>query len=140
MSLELHHASKATEIQILQAADPRSRLEDLRSIFASDEILIALKQVEAVKLGEVVATYIANLLERTRGPSYEGTPLSTRAGMALSRAAKAWAFLAGRDYVRVEDIQEVIIPVLGHRLGGNHGIKRGREWAELLKKSTPIPI
>jgi MoxR-like ATPase len=99
----------------------------------------ALKTVEQTKVSVPVATYIADLLERSRRSGFEGTPLSTRAGLALARAAKAWAFLEGRDYVRPEDVQQVLIPVLGHRLGGNHGIKRGREWASALQKSTPVP-
>ncbi|MNT60739.1 hypothetical protein D3C72_1983400 [compost metagenome] len=59
--------------------------------------------------------------------------------MALARAAKAWAFLEDRDYLKPEDIQQILVPVLGHRLGGNHGIKRGREWALALQRDTPVP-
>ncbi|MNL89996.1 hypothetical protein D3C87_2206940 [compost metagenome] len=59
--------------------------------------------------------------------------------MALIKAAKAWAFLEGRDYVRPEDVQAVLVSVLGHRLGGNHGIKKGREWAVALQQSTRVP-
>lgn len=140
MSLELHHASKETEVKLLQGKDPRGQIQSLQPIFNDKEIIAALASVESVKILNPVALYIANLLEASRRAGFEGSPLSTRAGMALSRASKAWAFLEGRDYVRPEDVQSVLIPVLGHRLGGNHGIKRGREWAESLKKSTPVPV
>lgn len=140
MSLELHHASKETEIKILQGEDPRTRLAKLEALFKDSEIEEALDRVKAIKLAPIVAQYIASLLETSRKAGFEGAPLSTRAGIAISKAAKAWAFLSGRDYVRPEDVQEILIPVLGHRLGGNHGIKRGREWADLLKKNTPVPV
>ncbi|MFS4458448.1 AAA family ATPase [Bdellovibrio sp. HCB2-146] len=140
MSLELHHASKTTEVRLLQGEDPRRLLQNLQSLFSEAEIEEALLTVEKVKVSTPVANYVADLLERSRRTGFEGAPLSTRGGMALMKAAKAWAFLEGRDYLRPEDVQQVLIPVLGHRLGGNHGIKRGREWATALQKSTPVPV
>ncbi len=140
MSLELHHASKETEVRILQGQDPREKLQKLEALFSEEEMQAALSEVQKVHVAAPVANYIGDLLERSRKGQFEGAPLSTRAGMALARAAKAWAFLEGRDYTRPEDVQSVLVPVLGHRLGGNHGIKRGREWAEALKKATPVPV
>lgn len=140
MSLELHYASKHTEVRILQGEDPRHLMQSLKPILTEIEILDARKSVEQVQVSTTVATYIADLLEHSRKQVVEGSPLSTRAGMALAKGAKAWAFLAGRTYVRAEDVQAVLIPVLGHRLGGSHGIKRGWDWAASLQKNTPVPI
>jgi len=42
--------------------------------------------------------------------------LSPRSGLALMQAAKSWAFLSGRDYTLPEDLQAVLLPVVGHRL------------------------
>jgi MoxR-like ATPase len=42
--------------------------------------------------------------------------LSPRAGLALMHAARSWAFISGRDYVLPEDLQAVLISVVGHRL------------------------
>ncbi|WP_413569128.1 AAA family ATPase [Bdellovibrio sp. HCB117] len=140
MSLELHPASKETEVRILQGDDPRHLLQKIQPLFSETEIAETLIEVTKVQVSANVAQYIADLLERSRRPGFEGAPLSTRAGMALAKAAKAWAFMDGRNYLRPEDVQQVLIPVLGHRLGGNHGIKRGREWAGALQKSTPVPV
>lgn len=140
MSLELHHAQKETEIKIFQGEDPRQQMQKLQALFTEQEVEKLIKEVEKVKISTTVAQYIGDLLEKSRKPGFEGNPLSTRAGLALSRAAKAWAVMDGRDYVRPEDVQSVLVPVLGHRLGGNHGIKRGREWAYQLQKSTAVPV
>lgn len=139
MSLELHHAPKETEIKIFQGEDPRQQLQKLQALFDGQEVEKLIKEVEKVKLSNNVAQYIGDLLEKSRQAGFEGNPLSTRAGLALTRAAKSWAVMDGREYVRPEDVQSVLVPVLGHRLGGNHGIKRGREWAYQLQKSTAIP-
>jgi len=140
MSLELHHASKETEIRILQGSDPRKILQNLQSLFTVAEMLEALGAVEKVQVSNPIARYIADILDRSRRSGFEGAPLSTRAGIALVRAAKAWAFMEGRNYIRPEDVQRILVPVLGHRLGGNHGIRKGREWAQHLQKNTPIPV
>ena len=55
-------------------------------------------------------------MQATRQPGLFVTGLSPRAGLAVVKAAKAWAFLAGRDYVLPEDIKAVWIAVAGHRL------------------------
>ncbi|KYG66684.1 AAA family ATPase [Bdellovibrio bacteriovorus] len=140
MSLELNHAQKETEVKIFQGEDPRQQLQKIEALFNEQEVEKLIKEVEKVKVSTIVAQYVGDLLEISRKPGFEGNPLSTRAGLALTRAAKAWAIMDGRDYVRPEDVQSVLIPVLGHRLGGNHGIKRGREWAYQLQKSTAVPV
>jgi MoxR-like ATPase len=138
MSLQLNYASAETELRLFQGEDPRRQMQKLQPVLSSVEILTALGEVEKIQLSLAVAKYIGDLLLKSRVPNFEGAPLSTRAGLALSRAAKAWAYLEGRDYAKPEDVQSVLIPVLSHRLGGNHGIKRGQQWAEALQKSTPV--
>jgi MoxR-like ATPase len=140
MSLELHHASKKTESQIFQGEDPKQKLAQIKPLFTENEIFEALGIIENIKLSPTVAEYIAELLMRSRQPGFEGLALSTRAGMALVRSAKAWAFMEGRNYVRPEDIQAILVPALGHRLGGNLGLKKGRQLALALQQNTPIPL
>ncbi len=138
MSLQLNYASAETELRLFQGEDPRRQMQKLQPLLSSTEILEALGEVEKIQVSNAVAKYIGDLLQRSRAPDFDGVPLSTRAGLALSRAAKAWAFLDGRNYTKPDDIQSVLIPVLSHRLGGNHGIKRGHQRAESLQKSTPV--
>lgn len=140
MSLELHYASRETEEKLFVSQDPRSQLEDLKSVVSSKALLQAQTQVSEVKVSAPVAKYIGDLLETSRKEIVHALPLSTRAGLALVRASRARAFLEGRDYVRPEDVQFVLVSVLGHRLGGNHGLKKGREWASHLKRETAVPI
>lgn len=138
MSLELNHATRQTEIKIFRGEDPRRKLNDLKPLFAEGELEQALSEVNQILISESVAAYISDILDRSRQPDFEGQVLSTRAGVALVRAARAWAYLEGRNYVRPEDVQAVMIPVLGHRLGGQHGVKKGRELALLLQKNVRV--
>jgi MoxR-like ATPase len=138
MSLELNYASKETEVRLLQGREPKHLLNLMKPILTELDLIGTLALVEQTTLSPAIARYIADLLDVSRHANGEALPLSTRAGIALARSAKAWAFLEGRNHVRPEDVQAVLIPVLGHRLGGNHGIKKGRDWALALQKNTPI--
>lgn len=140
MSLELDYASRKTEIDLFQKKDPRQKMEELTALTTADEILKAQALISDITVSPKVAEYVGNLLEESRKPQFDGLPLSTRAGLSLVRASKAWAFGEGRNFVRPEDVQSVMVAVLGHRLGGSHGLRKGREWAVSLKNQTPVPL
>ena len=138
-SLELNFASKKTEVQIFQGQNPRERITELSPVMSALEIIQIQKQIDTVHVSQNVAEYVGLILENSRKSDFAGQALSTRAGISMIKSAKAWAFLENRDYVMPEDIQIVLQPALGHRLGGTHGLRQGREWARLLEKQTPVP-
>ncbi len=140
MSLELNYAEPKVEVQIFSQADPQQKLKDLKPLLSGPELLDIQAAVRQVKVSEKVATYVSALLSGSRNAKTQWLPLSTRAGLALIRAAQAHAYLEERDFTRPEDVQAVLIPVLGHRLGGFHGIRQGRSFASTLQASTVVPI
>lgn len=139
MSLELNYASRDTEKKIFQMKSARDRMNLLRPIMEMTELVKIQKHIEDYKLSDVVADYVSLLLENSRKENTLGESLSTRCGVSLIRAAKAWAFLESRDYVKPEDIQKVFIPIAGHRLGGKMGVAQGREWAKSILEMTTTP-
>jgi MoxR-like ATPase len=140
MSLELNYADPKTEVQIFSQADPQQKMKDLRPLLTGAELLDIQSQVRQIKVSEKVASYVGVLLAGSRNSKTQWLPLSTRAGLALIRAAQAQAYLEDRDFTRPEDVQAVLISVLGHRLGGFHGIRQGRSFASTLQASTVVPI
>lgn len=139
LSMELSFASKKTEIQIFQNPNPQKKIKNLAALFSAEDLLAIHREVESIHVSEPVAEYVGLLLENSRKTDFPGAAISTRGGMALIAAAKAWAYLDERNYLLPEDIQSVLQPVIGHRLGGTHGLRQGREWAQSLQKQTPIP-
>lgn len=140
MSLELNYAEPQVEVRIFSQIDPQQKLRELKPILGAEELLEIQDKVRQVKVSDKVATYVSALLSQSRGSKAQWLPLSTRAGLALIRAAQAHAFMQARDFIRPEDIQDVMVPVLGHRLGGFHGIRQGRSFASSLQASTVVPI
>lgn len=139
MSLELNYASPETEKKIFQLNSSRERLAQLQPLLTGEELLKLQKQIEQIKVSDVIADYVSQFLEMSRKDNTPGEALSTRCGLALIRAAKAWAYLEGRDFVKPEDVQKVFIPVSGHRLGGKAGVAQGRIWAKGILETTPAP-
>ena len=82
----------------------------------ADEILDLQERVDHVRTSPALLRYVRDLLDWTRAGGRFVNGLSPRAGQALVRAGRAWAYLDGRDYVLPEDIQAVFPSLAGHRL------------------------
>ncbi|MFZ3230568.1 MAG: AAA family ATPase [Pseudobdellovibrio sp.] len=140
MSLTLNYASKDTEIKIFQdQLNPRDKIRKLTPLYTPAELLEIQKQIETIQISNTVAEYVASLLENSRKTDFPGEALSTRAGLSIIKAAKAWAFLDDRKFLKPDDIKAVLQPVFSHRLGGTHGIQQGQEWAYQLEQQTAVP-
>ncbi|MDJ0814401.1 MAG: MoxR family ATPase [Woeseiaceae bacterium] len=93
-------------------------------LLSVESIMQARQDILRLHLAEELEAYIVNLVVATRDPgrvddSLDGQVMygaSPRASMGIDRAARAHAWLAGRDYVGPEDIQAVASDVLRHRL------------------------
>jgi MoxR-like ATPase len=137
MSLELSHANPEAEKKIIQGLDARDKLKHVQAVLNSHEVIEMQKIIEKIHVADKVAIYISNLLQKSRQKGHT-SPLSIRAGMALAKAGRACAFLAGRDHVLPDDIQKIAIEVLAHRLGGFEGVSKGRGLAHELLREVEV--
>ena len=127
MRLSLGYPSAEAERALLSGPHSGSRASSMQAQIGLQELLQAQQLVSQVKATEPLVNYVLRLVEETRNSPEFVYGLSPRGGMALLAAARAWAFLAGRDYVIPEDVQTVMPHVAGHRLaqattagGGQH--------------------
>lgn len=74
------------------------------------------KEIEHITIHEDVLAYILEIVRKTRDFESIRYGASTRAAISVGKAAQAWAFLAGRDYVTPDDVKIVVKPALRHRL------------------------
>ena len=139
MRIEMGVPDRASERTMLLGMDRREMLRELQPVF-SVEILRELQTaVGKVHASAALLDYLQDLLDASR--ERHSTGLSPRAGIALLAAARAWAFMLGRNLVLPEDIQAVGMAVMAHRLG--HDIElpggSGRTLAQDLLQSVPVP-
>jgi MoxR-like ATPase len=143
MCISLGYPDHAAERALLAGDSRRDMLKSMSAISRSADLLGAQEQVKHVYCSDALLDYLQALLAHTRTSGAYVDGLSPRAGLALLAAARAWAWLDGRDHVIPEDIQSVLPGVVGHRLraasreGGRALI--GRELAENLLQAVALP-
>jgi len=81
-----------------------------------DEVAVLRASVASVFLHEAVARWIVDLVRATRVIETVAIGSSVRGTLALNRAARSWAVLHGRRYVTPDDVEQLFVPVLMHRL------------------------
>lgn len=104
------------ERKIIAGGGIRERVGSIEALVSSAEILAARGEVNAVYLSDKVLSYIHSLVLATRSHDLIQNGLSTRAAINIAQAAKAAAFLDGRDYVAPDDVKGIAVPVCAHRL------------------------
>lgn len=139
MRLSLGYPSAKAERELLLGSSRRQLLGELKPLIEGADLISAQQQVRAVRASEALVSYILRLVEATRTHAQLAFGLSPRGSLALLAAAKAWAFLAERDYVIPEDVQVVFAAVVGHRLR-EQNTAQGSVSAALLKNIlTDVP-
>ena len=116
MRLSLGYISKDAELSLLAGKESRKILAELSHSMSVAELLAMQAQIADVHASMSLLEYIHALLDYTRNSGDFVTGLSTRAGIALLRAARAWAFLHGQSQVIPADVQAVFYAVAAHRL------------------------
>jgi MoxR-like ATPase len=114
--LSLGYPPLAEEALMLSEQTTDPPLDRLDAVATRADVLMAIEAARAVYVEESVNRYVVKLLRHTRESRRLALGASPRAGIALLRVAKARAIVRGRDYVRPEDVREVAVPVLEHRL------------------------
>ena len=116
MCLSVGYPDRKAELEILQRHRSGQPVDSLKAVTNADEVLELQKQVQAVTVEQSLAEYMLELTARTRSHNELTLGVSTRGALTLYRAAQALAYVEGRGYVIPDDIKQVAIPVLAHRI------------------------
>jgi MoxR-like ATPase len=88
----------------------------LAAVVNADTVLAMRESMEQVHVEPVILRYVVALVEATREHPHVTVGASPRGGLAIVALARGQAMLAGRDYVTPEDVKDVAVPALAHRL------------------------
>ncbi|MBG6559537.1 AAA family ATPase [Pseudomonas aeruginosa] len=116
MRLSLGYPGRAAERSLLLCEARRDLLPRLEPLLDHAALAAFQAEVPKVRASAALVDYVLRLVEATRTQPAFALGLSPRGSLALLAAARAWALLAGRDYVIPEDVQAVLPAVAGHRL------------------------
>src|SRR6266704_1764958 len=116
MQFALGYVQSAEEVAILTAQEHNHPLAELKPCASLLDVLALRRAVEAVRISEELKRYVVDLVGATRTAPGVQLGASPRASIALMKAAQALSLFDGLDFVTPEQIQELTVPVIAHRL------------------------
>ena len=114
--LSMGYPDSGDEVRMLRSLGDAIPFSSVGTVTSPEEINELKKKVAETVMSDQVAEYIVSIVAATRSDASVKMGCSPRASRALFRAAKAWAAMAGRQFVTPDDVQELAVPVLAHRL------------------------
>ena len=105
-----------SQIEIMKERHHENPLDNIVPITNKETLNNLIYEAQNTFVADAVYAYASELIEETRHNQYIQLGISPRGALALCRAAKAHAFLHGRDYTTPEDVSSVFVDVCAHRL------------------------
>jgi MoxR-like ATPase len=114
--LSMGYPDDRSEIEMLESKSNGNPIEMLKPVIGIGELKAMQDAVSEVVANEAIREYIVKLVCETRKNPYISLGVSPRGSIAVLRAAKALAYIKGRDYVVPDDVKEIFEPVINHRI------------------------
>ncbi len=112
--VSMGYPTVAEEREILKRKNEKR--EEVQEVADRSIILKMQEEVDQIFVHDAIYDYLARLVSQTRNNTYIELGGSPRATLALMRMSMAIAYLKGRDYVLPEDVQDIFLPVMRHRI------------------------
>ncbi|ADU92751.1 AAA family ATPase [Geobacillus sp. Y412MC52] len=144
LKLHMGYPSPDEEIEMLNRLEKTAPLAEIGPVMSLDELLALQRKVADVHVSDTVKRYIVDLIQQSRQHEAVYLGVSPRGSVALMKAAQAYAFIHGRDFVIPDDVQQLAPYVLAHRLLVRPEAKWDKFDAETiigqLIARTPVPV
>lgn len=114
--LSLGFPSREEEQQMLSSLGDEIDFSVVDAISSPEQLMEIRREIQGVHVSGFVRQYIVELVQRTREHSQLSAGASPRASRCLYQGGKSHAAMNGRDYVTPEDIKEIFLPILSHRI------------------------
>ncbi|AMB60333.1 AAA family ATPase [Microterricola viridarii] len=147
--ISMGYPDMESELAMLDARDTSSPLSRIGAVVSGEELQAMMRAARGVYASPGIKEYAVSIARATRDDRDLRLGASPRATLQLVRAAKAHAALQGREFVLPDDIDEIVVSVLGHRLVptsralGHHHQDSAPLIDEVVRRivaATPIPL
>ena len=112
----LGYPGEQQELQVVREQRHGHPIDGLRPALTLADIGALQRAAEDIYLDDLLEEWIVRLVRQTRDLPGVDVGASVRGSLALARTSRAWALLHERDHVLPQDVQQLFLPVLGHRL------------------------
>lgn len=144
MKLSMGYPSEDEEIKILERTEKHNPINNIEApAMTIDEVLKMQDEVRSVRVTEQVRQYIVRLVNSTRNNRNTILGISPRGSIALYKASKALAYIYGREYATPDDVKNMAVTVLAHRIilspQGKTAFGTNEAFVENLLSETAVP-
>ncbi len=130
--LSMGYPNKDEEKNLLKRFMENDPLEKLEAVVTLEDIEYVQENYTKIHMNEYIIEYIINIINETRENVQIELGCSPRASMALMKASQAHAAINGRDYVIPEDVKEMAMGVLSHRIILKNDLGVGKSGVEAI--------
>ena len=143
LMITLGYPSNDQELAIVNSQETAHPIESLGAVANAEEIVGVQEAIKGVFVDDLIRQYIVTINEATRDHADISLGSSPRGSLSLFRGAQAMALVRGRDYVLPDDIKELAVPMLSHRIivsaaARMRGVK-SRDVVGGLVDENPVP-
>ena len=143
MKISMGYPTAEEEISILDRNEYENPINRISAVLTTEDIVSLQEQVKQVRAAENVKNYIISIVTASRNNEGIRLGISPRGSIALYKAAKAWAFINGRDYITPQDVKDCGVCTLAHRImlspKGKSMYVTAEAALENLLSSVPVP-
>ena len=136
VQLTMGYPDLPSEMVMLRDRQGINPMDDLKQLADAETVLQWQNEAAAVLVKDTVLSYIAQLAAATRLNPMLQLGISPRGSLAVTRMAKACAWIRGRDYVTADDVQEIFISTCAHRVILSPTGKTQNRTAETIMRDT----
>jgi MoxR-like ATPase len=144
MRLSIGYPSFTDENSMLDRLRLSHPIDDIQQVAEAPELIAAQRSIRDTYVHDKVREYIVRVVHATRRSSELSMGGSPRASIALYRASQALAASEGRTYVIPDDIKDVVLPILAHRVIVHPESRlRGKKNTEIIEgivETVPAPV
>ena len=134
MRLSIGYPDTDTERDIVMGVNPLEKVSTVKEVVSAHDIREATEEVKKVYISPEVADLIVSIVSQTRSDANILLGVSTRGAIHLANCARALAYSKDRDFVVPEDVLEMAVPVLSHRLIVREGMDKEEAVSEVLQR------
>jgi MoxR-like ATPase len=143
LRISMGYPAPEEEFEIVRRHGRSSGWAGLKPVTGAAQILALQSLVDSVTCVPQVIDYIVGIVQRTRHHPDVYLGSSPRGSLALERCARALAFTRGRQYVIPDDVKELVVPALEHRIMLKPEAKlsgvTSRSVIDEIVRSAPVP-
>ncbi len=141
--ISLGYPTIEEELEIIERQQMAHPIESLEPVATAQEVIDLQRAIRAIYVDDLVKEYIVNLTNATRSHDDISLGASPRASLAMYRGGQAIALIRGRDFVLPDDVKDLALPMLSHRMIVSPAARmRGvssPDVVETILEQTPVP-